>query len=106
VRDAGLEQDVVVRDPLVERATRLFEFLSRVQQLKTRPPRAVDTYRREGALDEAVNHGRRTLAGDRKSLPSLDLASGDLAAVLSNQYGDENRVRNYLEQLRVIQSSA
>jgi hypothetical protein len=58
---------------------------------------------REGDLDEAVTHGRRTLAGDRKSLPSLALASRDLAAVLSNQYGDEEEARDYLERLRVIQ---
>jgi hypothetical protein len=31
------------------------------------------------------------------------LASRDLAAVLSNQYGDEEEARDYLEQLRVIQ---
>lgn len=38
------------RDPLVERAVRLFEFLGRAQQLKTKPPRTLDAYQRDGSV--------------------------------------------------------
>lgn len=38
------------RYPLVDRALRLFEFLGRAQQLKTNPPRTIETYERDGAI--------------------------------------------------------
>jgi very-short-patch-repair endonuclease len=37
-------------DPRVDRALRLFEFLGRVQQLKTKPPRTIDAYLRDGSV--------------------------------------------------------
>jgi AAA domain len=43
----------------MQRAKRLFEFLARAQQLKNQPPRAVDGYRRDGAvlwLADLPNH--------------------------------------------------
>lgn len=46
--DAG--EDVAARDPLVDQAVRLFEFLARTQQLKTSSPRTVDSYQREGSI--------------------------------------------------------
>jgi tetratricopeptide (TPR) repeat protein len=58
---------------------------------------------REGDLEEALIHGRRALAGDRRSLPSLALASRDLAGVLATQYGGEDEAKQYLEELRAIQ---
>ena len=47
--NARLEHDVV-RDSLVDRAMRLFEFLGRAQQLKNQPPRTIDTYQRDGSV--------------------------------------------------------
>jgi hypothetical protein len=42
------EEDVA--DPLTDRAKRLFEYLAHAQQLKSQPPRAVEAYRRDGAV--------------------------------------------------------
>ncbi len=58
---------------------------------------------REGDLDEAVAHGRRALAGDRKSLPSLAMVSHDLGHVLAEHYAGEPEAAGYLEQLRAMQ---
>jgi len=57
---------------------------------------------REGELEEAVGHGRRALAGDRKSLPSLAMVSQDLASALTERYRGEAEADAYLEELRAI----
>jgi tetratricopeptide (TPR) repeat protein len=61
---------------------------------------------REGDLDEAVARGRRALAGDRKSIPSLAMVSRDLALVLANEYAGEPEAEGYLEQLRAMQRAS
>src|SRR5688572_29395874 len=38
------DQEKASRDSLVDRATQLFRFLGHAQQLKSKPPRTVDTY--------------------------------------------------------------
>src|SRR5215207_4611473 len=48
--------EVVTRTPLVERAVRLFEFLGRAQQLKSRPPRTVDAHPSVLWLGELPRH--------------------------------------------------
>lgn len=58
---------------------------------------------REGDLDEAIAHGRRAIAGDRKSLPSLAMVSQDLSNVLATRYDGEPRADAYRVQLREIQ---
>lgn len=58
---------------------------------------------REGDLEEALMHGRRALAVDRKSLPSLALVSQDLATTLSQRYEGEIEANTYIEQLHTIQ---
>lgn len=60
----------------------------------------------DGDLDEAVVHGRRALAGERKSLPSLAMVSRDLGQILSERYGDEPEAVAYLDQLRAMQRPA
>ncbi|GGN04128.1 hypothetical protein GCM10011609_49180 [Lentzea pudingi] len=57
---------------------------------------------REGDLEEALDHGRRALSGDRKSLPSLAMVSQDLADVLAHQFTGEEAAEEYLAQLRDI----
>lgn len=37
-------------DPRVDRAVRLFQYLARIQQVKSQPPRTLDTYQRDGAV--------------------------------------------------------
>jgi transcriptional regulator with XRE-family HTH domain len=57
---------------------------------------------REGDVSEAVAHGQRALAGERKSLPSLAMVSQDLAAELSRRYTGDPEADAYLDQLRAI----
>jgi transcriptional regulator with XRE-family HTH domain len=57
---------------------------------------------REGDLDSAVEFGRRALAGERKSLPSLKMVSRDLAVVLDSRFGSEPAAKSYLDELRSI----
>lgn len=57
---------------------------------------------RSGDLDQAVAFGRRAIAGDRKSLPSLAMVSQDLAQVLQERYASEPEARDYLADLQVI----
>ncbi len=57
---------------------------------------------RQGDLDEAVNQGERALTGQRKSLPSLLMASRDLTRVLNDRYPTETGTRQYLDHLHVL----
>jgi very-short-patch-repair endonuclease len=50
VSEVDREGEVGVREPMLDRAVRLFEFLGRAQQLKNQPPRTVESYRRDGAV--------------------------------------------------------
>ncbi|PRW61683.1 hypothetical protein CEP50_19470 [Actinopolyspora mortivallis] len=61
---------------------------------------------REGDVEEAVAYGRRAIAGDRKSLPSLAMVSQDLAQVLSEHYEGNAEADSYLEQLRELRQSS
>lgn len=61
---------------------------------------------REGDLDEAVAFGRRALAGDRKSLPSLAMVSQDLADVLAERYAGEPEADAFLEQQQALRRPA
>lgn len=60
---------------------------------------------RSGDLDQAIAYGRRALAGDRKSLPSLAMVSQDLAQVLNDQYSAEPEARDYLAQLQTMRQT-
>jgi hypothetical protein len=56
---------------------------------------------RQGDLDEVVRQGKRALSGQRRSLPSLLMASRDLTRVL-NLYPAESSTRHYLDHLHAI----
>lgn len=58
---------------------------------------------RQGDVEEAVERGRRAMAGGRKSLPSLAMVSQDLATVLSERHAGLPDVDAYLEELRTLQ---
>src|SRR4051812_25555257 len=60
---------------------------------------------RSGDLDQAVDYGRRALAGERKSLPSLLMVSHELADVLSSRYRDASVTNDYLDELRTLASA-
>jgi transcriptional regulator with XRE-family HTH domain len=60
---------------------------------------------RAGELEQAISHGMQALSGERKSLPTLALVSGDLAQVLNSLYKGEPDVDAYTNQIRDIQKS-
>lgn len=55
---------------------------------------------RRGELELAVDYGRRMLGRERRSLPSLRMASRELADVVSARFGREPAVVEYLDELR------
>lgn len=61
---------------------------------------------REGDLDEAVAYGRKALAGDRKSLPSLAMVSQDLVDVLAENHAGEPEADAFIEQQRALRRPA
>lgn len=60
---------------------------------------------RSGDLDRAVAEGALALQGERKSLPSLLLASNELANVLNSRYPREQQTKAYLDQLVTLTTS-
>jgi hypothetical protein len=61
---------------------------------------------REGELDEAVAQGTKSLNGDRKSLPSLLMASRDLTKVLKDRYSSATQTQDYLEHLSTLSEAS
>ena len=57
---------------------------------------------RQGDLDEAVIQGERALSGQRRSLPSLLMASRDLTKVLNDRYPAATGTQQYLDHLHVL----
>jgi hypothetical protein len=57
---------------------------------------------RQGDLDAAVNQGEHALSGQRRSLPSLLMASRDLTKVLNERYPSAAGTRQYLDQLHAL----
>ena len=55
---------------------------------------------RRGDLEEAVSRGTQALSGTRQSLPSLRLASRELAYLLQQKGSASAETRVYLDQLR------
>lgn len=67
----GPAQNITARGPLVDRAVRLFEFLSRAQQLKNQPPRTVETYQSVLWLGDLPHH-RAVIVAHRGGDPAPD----------------------------------
>lgn len=61
---------------------------------------------RAGDLDGALMEGRRALAGDRRSLPSLTLVSRDLTDLLKRRYPNERAAKEYLDEVRELSPGA
>lgn len=57
---------------------------------------------REGDVEQAVALGRRALSGERKSLPSLLMVSGELRKILTERYPTEQEAVTFLEELRAL----
>jgi hypothetical protein len=60
---------------------------------------------RQGDLDEAVSQGEHALSGQRRSLPSLLMASRDLTKVLNERYPGVAGTRQYLDQLHALSAA-
>jgi hypothetical protein len=61
---------------------------------------------RQGDLDEAISQGGRALNGQRKSLPSLLMASRDLTKILTDRYPTEPGTKHYLDQLHTLSEAS
>lgn len=57
---------------------------------------------RQGDLEQAIHYGKRALQGERRSLPSILMASRDLTKVLKDHYPAESATRSYIDQLHAL----
>lgn len=55
---------------------------------------------REGDVEQAVALGRSAISGERKSLPSLLMVSGELRNILTEKYPSEPQAAGFLEELQ------
>jgi tetratricopeptide (TPR) repeat protein len=55
---------------------------------------------RGGELEQAVDFGRRVLGRERRSLPSLRMASSELGQAVSTRFGQDPVAAGYLDELR------
>jgi hypothetical protein len=55
---------------------------------------------RQGDMEQAVAYGRRAIAGERISIPSLLMVSGELATVVKDRFAADAEAADYLDQLR------
>lgn len=61
---------------------------------------------RDGDVEHAVALGRRAISGNRQSLPSLLMVSGELRDVLAARFPSHPESAAYLEELRALASRA
>lgn len=109
--------------PLVERARNLFEFLRRVQELKTTSPCMLDTYQRDGAVlwladtpeHHAVTAAHRggdpapddpLLTVDRLARPNPPTPEGELARWLTEPPDDPERPPELCEAISVTDAES
>ncbi len=59
---------------------------------------------REGDLEQALGYGRQALSGQRLSMPSLLMVSGELATIVSDRYAGNPDANGYLDQLRQLRN--
>ncbi|MEV6368704.1 XRE family transcriptional regulator [Micromonospora musae] len=57
---------------------------------------------REGDIEQAVALGQRAISGERKSLPSLLMVSGELRQILAEKYPSEQQAAAFLEELQSL----
>jgi tetratricopeptide (TPR) repeat protein len=61
---------------------------------------------REGELEQALAYGRQAIGGERLSVPSLLMVSGELATIVGERYPKDADAGEYLDQLRHLRSPA
>jgi hypothetical protein len=57
---------------------------------------------RQGDLELAIHEGQRAISGQRKSLPTLQMVTRDLARVLRQQFPSEREVKTFVEHLQSL----
>ncbi|HET9896813.1 MAG TPA: hypothetical protein VFQ44_17920 [Streptosporangiaceae bacterium] len=60
----------------------------------------------EGDLEQALGYGRQAISGERLSVPSLLMVSGELATIVCYRYPGDADATDYLDQLRHLRSPA
>jgi tetratricopeptide (TPR) repeat protein len=61
---------------------------------------------REGDLEQALAYGRQAISGQRLSVPSLLMVSGELATIVADRYPGDSDATGYLDQLRQLRHPA
>ncbi len=61
---------------------------------------------RQGDLEQALGYGRQAIAGERLSVPSLLMVSGELATIVSDRYPADQDATDYLDQLKQLRNPA
>ena len=54
---------------------------------------------RQGDLEQALDYGRQAISGQRLSVPSLLMVSGELATIVADRYPTNSDATSYLDQL-------
>jgi tetratricopeptide (TPR) repeat protein len=57
---------------------------------------------RQGDLESAIGYGQRAPAGQRLSVPSLLMVSGEVGTLVSERYGSHSGAVDYLDHLRQL----
>ncbi|MFD7922507.1 XRE family transcriptional regulator [Streptomyces sp. NPDC059740] len=60
---------------------------------------------REGDLDTALAYGQQALDGQRRSLPSLAMVSGDLGSVLMERFPAEGEAQEFVQHLQELRAA-
>jgi tetratricopeptide (TPR) repeat protein len=60
---------------------------------------------RRGDLETAIGYGRRALAGDRLSIPSLLMVSSELGTLVAERYSSDSGAVDYLDQLHHLRAT-
>jgi hypothetical protein len=61
---------------------------------------------REGELEQALDYGRRAIAAERLSVPSLLMVSTELATIVGDRFPTSPDATDYLDQLKQLRSPA
>ena len=57
---------------------------------------------RQGDLELAIHEGQRAISGHRRSLPTLQIVTRDLARVLKRQFANEQTAKSFVEHLQTL----
>ncbi|TDB90074.1 XRE family transcriptional regulator, partial [Micromonospora fluostatini] len=96
------DRAVVYADEVIRSSTDLDGTLRKPMRIAEAEITLAVVAARQGDVERAVALGRRAISGERKSLPSLLMVSGELSRVLSADYSDVSTSADFLEELRAL----